>query len=56
MALNMRNYIGFSKCTAKNCLFRLGDVSQLGRVLFCQGTLLVEFTFDHPRNIFNCLI
>lgn len=56
MALSMRNYIGCSKCTAKNCLFRLGDISQIGKVLFYQGTLLVEFTFDHPRNTFNCLI
>ena len=53
MALSGRNYVGCSKCTAKNCLFRLSDISQMGKVLFYQGTLPVEFAFDHPRNIFN---
>lgn len=50
--LSKRNNVGCSKCTSKNCLFRLG-IYQMGKVLLYQGILPVEFAFDHPGNIFH---
>lgn len=52
MTLSTR-YYQFSDCRAKNPLFRIDDIFQMGEVLFYQDTLPVEFAFDQPRNIFN---
>lgn len=37
MAVSTRNYVGCSKCAAKTHLFRLGNISQMGKSPLLSG-------------------